>query len=122
MSIGPRSANAGRLDPAHAQVLHFEKLLDAVLGPFAADARFLHAAERRDFVRDETGVDADHAGLEALAYAPDATHVARVEVARQAELGVVGHRDAFRFVLEAEQRRDRSEGLFFGDLHFRIDL
>src|SRR3546814_14233568 len=49
---------------AHAEVLHLEEFLDAVLGAFAADAGFLHAAEGRDLGGDEAGVDAGHAGLD----------------------------------------------------------
>src|SRR3546814_20553552 len=55
---------------AHAEVLHLEEFLDAVLGAFAADAGFLHAAEGRDLGGDAAGVDADQAGPPRLADAP----------------------------------------------------
>src|SRR5206468_9827973 len=59
-------------DPAEAQVLDLEKLLEPVLRSFAPEARFLHAAERRDLGRDDAGVDADDAVLERFGDAPDA--------------------------------------------------
>src|SRR3546814_3819379 len=68
---------------------------------------------------DEAGVYADHAGLQRLADAPDAAHVAGVEVGGEAELGVVGERDGLLLGLEAEQRRDRAEGFLAGHLHLR---
>src|SRR5690242_19524611 len=68
------------VDAAHAKVLHDDVVFDAVLRSFAAQARFLHAAEGRDFGGDEPGVDADHAVLERLGDAPDAADVAAVEV------------------------------------------
>src|SRR3546814_3063137 len=45
---------------AHAEVLHLEEFLDAVLGAFAADAGFLHAAEGRDLGGDEAGRSEEH--------------------------------------------------------------
>ena len=48
--------------PIH-KVFDLQILFDPVLGALAADARLLDAAERRDLVGDEAGVDADHAGL-----------------------------------------------------------
>ena len=77
-------------DTAQAEVLDLEVVLDPVLGAFAAQARGLDAAERRHFVGDQAGVDADHAVLQLLGDAEHAGQVAGVEVGRQAELGVVG--------------------------------
>ncbi len=45
--VGERSE--GCLDAAEAQVLHDQVIVDPVLRPFTADARLLHAAERRHF-------------------------------------------------------------------------
>src|SRR6266567_8527436 len=77
------------LDPAHAQVLHLEVLLDAVLGALAADAAFLDAAEGRDLRGDDALVDADDAVFERLGSAPDAADVAAVEVGGEAVGGDV---------------------------------
>ena len=76
------------VDAAHAEVFDLEELLDAVFRAFAADAAFLHAAERRDLGRDDALVDADDAVFESLGDAPDAVDVAAVEGG--AEFGVVG--------------------------------
>ena len=43
---------------------------------FAADAAFLHAAERGDLGRDDAFVDADDVVFECLGNAPDAADVA----------------------------------------------
>ena len=89
---------------------------------FAADARLLHAAERRDLGDDEAGVDADHAVLERFGDAPDAADVARVEVRREPELGAVRELDHLVVGREADQRRDRTERLLAEDLHLRRDV
>src|SRR5437868_5159239 len=102
---------------SEAQILDLEELFDPVFRSFAPEAGFLHAAERRDLGRDDAGVDADDAVLERFGDAPDARDVAAVEVRREAELGVVGHRDRVGFGLEPEQRRDRSERLLARDGH-----
>src|SRR3954452_2551676 len=81
------------VDAAHAQVLHLEIILDAVFRSLAADAAFLHAAERRDLGRDDALVYPDDAVFERLGNAPDAADVAAVEIGGEAEFGVVGHPD-----------------------------
>src|SRR5688572_29633789 len=73
-----------------AEVLDLDVVVDAVVRTFAPDARLFDAAERHLGHRDQAGVDADHAVLERLGHAEDPADVAAVEVARQAELGVVG--------------------------------
>ena len=70
----------GSLDAAHAEILKFDELVDAVFGALAADARFLHAAERRDLGRDDALVDADDAVFERLRRLPDVADVAAVEI------------------------------------------
>ena len=84
-------------DAAQAEILDLEELLDPVLRSFAAEARFLHAAERRHLGRDDPGVDADDPVFERFGDAPDAADVAAVEVRGEAELRVVGQRDRLRF-------------------------
>ena len=73
-----------------AEVFDFQVVLDAVLGTFTAQARRLDAAERRDFVGDQTGVDADHAVFQGLGHTEHTAQVTGIEVRGQAELGVVG--------------------------------
>src|SRR5215207_6734770 len=105
------------VDAAEAEVFDLEEFLDAVLRALAADAAFLHAAERRDLGRDDALVDADDAVFERLGDAPDAADVAAVEIGGEAELGVVGHLDRLGIGLEAVERRDRAEGFLLGDDH-----
>ena len=38
----------------------------------------LHTAKRTNFIRDQSGIDPDHAILQLLGHAPDAAEVARV--------------------------------------------
>src|SRR3546814_17056524 len=80
---------------AHADILHFEEVLDAVLGSLPSEARFLHAAEGRNFGGDDAGVEADDAVLQPLRPAPRAAEVAGVEVCGEAELVVVCNLDLF---------------------------
>ena len=82
----------------------------------------LDAAERRDRGADESGVDADHAALERARHAPHAADIARVEIRGQAEFGVVGKPDGLGLVLEAEQRRHRSENLFLRQAHAGVHI
>src|SRR5690606_22556255 len=107
---GPAGSGA-LLDSPQAQVFHLHELLDAVLRPLAADARFLDAAERRHPVGGDAGIDADDAVLERLGHPPDAADITGVEVGREAEFGGIGHGDALGLGREAEQRRHRTEGL-----------
>src|SRR5581483_9278321 len=105
------------VDPAHAQVLDLEVVLDAVFRAFAADAAFLDPAERRDLGRDDALVDADDAVFQRLGDAPDAADIAAVEIGGEAELGIVGHADRLFVGGEAVERRHRAEGLLPGDDH-----
>src|SRR5262245_9310878 len=59
----PRQIRSSGSD-AHAEILDLQVVLDAVFRAFAADTGFLHAAERRHFGGDDTGVYADDAGLD----------------------------------------------------------
>src|SRR6266849_5042082 len=117
---GPRTGSA--IHPTHAQILDDEVILDPVLRTLPPHARFLHAAEGRDFGGDDAGVDADDAVLEGFGDAPDAVDVAAVEVRGEAEFGVVGELDRLFFVLEAEEWRDRAEGFFLGYFHGGVDV
>src|SRR5215472_15830673 len=105
------------VDAAHAEVFDLEIVLDAVFRPLAADAAFLHAAERRDFGRDDAFVDTDDAVFQRLGHPPDAADVAAVKVRCKDEFGVVGHLHRLFFGLEAIERRDRAERLLLGDDH-----
>ena len=83
-----RRAEELAVDAAHAKVFDLEEFLDAVFRAFAADAAFLHAAERGDLGRDDALVDADDAVFEGFGDAPDAADVAAVEIGREAKFGV----------------------------------
>src|SRR5919198_4233379 len=107
------------VEAADEHVLHFEEFLEAVLRALAAESGLLHAAERRDLRGDDAGVRTHDAGLHLLRHAEDAADVAAVEVAGEAELGVVGESDHLIFGLEADQRRHRPEGLLVRDDHRR---
>src|SRR5947208_450724 len=96
-------------------VLRLEELLEAPLAALAADARLLDAAERRADVRDHALVQADHAGLEALAHPQRALDVAREDICDQAELGVVGRGDRVVLGLEALHGCDGAEDLLLQD-------
>src|SRR5829696_8065207 len=105
------------VDAAEAEVFDLEELLDAVFRALAADAAFLHAAERGNLGRDDALVDADDAVFERLGDAEDAADVAAVEIGSKAELGIVRHMDRLGIGLEAIERRDGTERLLFRDDH-----
>src|SRR5687767_1116674 len=98
-SIGLRTEATDAWDPArlrgeawlevHCHVLRLEELLEALVASLAADPGLLHATERCSGVRDHSLVEADHAGLEALADADGPLDVAGEQVGHQAVLGVV---------------------------------
>src|SRR6202049_2193196 len=69
-----------RLNPRHHHVFDLDIFFHAVMRAFAAEARFLDAAEGGDFGGDQAGVDADHAGFERLRYPPDPAEIARIEI------------------------------------------
>src|SRR4051812_27904576 len=100
---GTTAMISSRIDTAEAHVFHFDELLDAVLGAFTAQARLLHAPERRHLGRDESGVHAHHSVLERFRDAPDAADVAAVEIRRETELGAVRKLDHLGVVIEADQ-------------------
>src|SRR5690606_14229545 len=106
-------------DPADAHVLELGVVEDAVLRAFPAEARLLHAAERRDFRGNDSGVEPDDAVLERFGTAPRAPEITRVEICRKPELGVVRHAHRFLLRAEAEERRHGPEGLLARDEHVR---
>src|SRR3954471_69744 len=116
------SLGRSRIGAADQHVLHFEKLLEPVFRAFTAQARLLDPAERRDFGGDDAGVRADDADLHLLGDPEDAPDVAAVEVTRQAELGIVGEANRVGFGLEADERRDRPEGLLPRHDHLGRDV
>jgi hypothetical protein len=75
-----------------AEVLDLQVVVDAVVRAFAAEAGLLDAAEGH-LGRDQPVLMPTMPYSSASADAEDAADVAAVEVAGQAELGVVGHRD-----------------------------
>src|SRR2546429_4321331 len=101
----------------HAEVFQLSVVEDPVLRALAAGARLLDASEGRDLGGDDSGVEADDAVLERLRDAPRARQVARVEVGREPEFGVVRHIYGVLLGLEAEQRRHGSKGLLARHQH-----
>ena len=83
--------------------------------PYLEPSRPRPEASRRQRARlggDDAVVDSDDAGFQRLGDPEDAADIPAVEIGGEAELGVVGQCDGFFFGLEAEQRRNRTEGLF----------
>ena len=117
---GPRDNRFNKTtiqDVPNAEVFDLDIFFHAVVRAFAAQARLLDAAERHVLGGQNADVDAHHAVLQRFGHAEDAAHVAAVEVAGQAKLGVVGGVNRFLFGLEAEHRRQRAKGFFFGAQH-----
>ena len=86
-------------------------------GAFPAEAGCLDPAKRGRLGGDDAFIDAHHAVFQRLGHAHDPAHIAAVAVGGQAKLGVVGHCNRLLFGIEAEQWRDRAEGLFPRDAH-----
>src|SRR5256885_16844590 len=87
-----------------AQVLGFQVFLDAVARALAAQAGLLDAAEGRDLVGDQAGVDAHHAVLQRTRYAPDAAVVVGGQIGGPAAEGVGGAADPFSLLVVTAQR------------------
>src|SRR3989344_268035 len=92
------------LNVPQAQVLDLHIVVHAVVRALAAQARLLDAAKGHVLGGQNTHVGADHAVFQGLGHAEDSAHVAAVEVAGQAKLGVVGRVDGFLLGLELEDR------------------
>src|SRR5262249_40427924 len=108
--------------PTKAEVFYFHEFFDAVVRTLTTKPRLFHAAKRRNFARDQPCVNAHHAAFKAFRRPPDAADIATIEVAREAKFGIVGHFDCLLIRLKSKQRRQRSKGLFFGDLHLRRNI
>ncbi len=67
-------------------------------------------------------VGPDAAGLDAAAHAEGHVHVAAPDAGAQAELGVVGDGQGFRFVLEGGDGDHRAEDFFLEHAHFVVAL
>src|SRR6478672_4863168 len=107
---------------SETEVLHFEKLLHAVLRALAPDAGFLDSAEWRYFGRDDADVDTHDAGLDSFRHSPDAPDIAAVEVRRQAVFRVVGEADELLLRLETVKRGDGTERLLMRDFHVGLHV
>src|SRR5258708_40252775 len=70
------------VDAAHAQVLHLEEFLDAVVRALATDAALLHAPAQRDLGRDDALGAAVDAVFQPLGEPPDAASGPAVELGR----------------------------------------
>src|ERR1700710_2104762 len=81
------------LDPRHHHIFDLDIFFHAVMRTFAAETRFLDAAERCDLGGDQAGVDADHPGSQRLGDPPDPAEIARIEIRRQPERRIVAHCD-----------------------------
>ncbi|VTR69300.1 hypothetical protein DESC_740039 [Desulfosarcina cetonica] len=116
-TVPPDGEHPLLVDAGQAQILHLDILLDAVPRSLAADAGLLDAAEGGHFGGDQAGVDAHHAVFQGLGDPENASHVAGIEIGRQAEGGVIGHADDIGFAFETDQRRHRAESFVHGHLH-----
>src|SRR3546814_5161863 len=76
----PRAA-LRRPDAAHQDVLDLDEFVGAVLGALAAEAGFLHAAERRHFGRDHAFIDADHAVFRSVEHTSELQSLMRTSYA-----------------------------------------
>src|SRR6267154_186557 len=87
---------------ADADVFDLGVVEDPVLRSLAANSRFLDAAERRRFSRDDAGVQADDSVLDGFRNPPASRQVAGVDVGGQTEFRVVRHRDRLCLAFELE--------------------
>src|SRR5690606_2431184 len=120
LDIPRRHGLVSQTQPADAGILGVEVVVDALMAALPTDAAFLDAAERRLGRGDQALVDADHAILQPFHDAEGATEIAGIEVAGEAELGVVCHRDRIFFLFEAENRRNGAENLLLHEPHLRL--
>ena len=89
--------------------------LDALRAALATHTRVLDATEGCGHVRDDSLIDADHAGLEPVGYAKGPVDVLGEYVCRQAERRVVGEGNRLVLGVEPDDGRDGSEHLLRED-------
>src|SRR5271165_1897484 len=106
-------------DAAETEIFYFDVFIHAVLGAFAAEARFFYAPEGCDLGGNDSGVDADDAVFESFGDAPDAGDVAAVKISGETEFRIVREGDGVRFCLETKEGRYGSKGFFARDGHLR---
>ena len=87
------------------------------MATFTAKTRRFHPAKGCRRIGNKPGVNAHHAILQRLRYAPHASQIARVEVRSQAVLGVIGHLNGGLFVIKGENGCQRAKRLFVGHFH-----
>ena len=95
-------------EAADADIFGVEVVLDALMAAFAADAGLLDAAERRLHRGDQALIDAHHPVFQPFHDPEGAAEIAGVEVAGEAEFGVVGEVDRLLLRLEPEHGSDRA--------------
>mgnify|MGYP000318339862 CR=1 FL=1 len=105
---------------AHSTAIYY--LLEAGDTHLPAQAGLLETAEWRHLIGDETGIDADDAAFERLRDTEHAGEVARVEISGETEFGIVRLGDHVRLVAEGDDRGERGECLFVGELHVLGDV
>lgn len=79
---------------------------------FAAKTRLFHSAKWRDFIRNQPGIDADHAVFQLLGDAPDTGGIVAVKIGGEAVDGVIGLLNDLLLILKFHQRGHRAENLF----------
>src|SRR5829696_84212 len=109
-SSPPQRADVLQID---GDIFGFEVLLDAFGAALTSVTGLLDAPEGRRRVGDHTLIEADHAGLQALAHAQGALEVAGVDVGHEAELRVVGGGNGGLFRVEGGHGGHGAEDLLF---------
>src|SRR5436309_3327458 len=99
----------------HVDVLDLRVTVHSMHAELAAEARLLHAAERRDHAHRAVRVEREHAGVDRPRHAERAGSVAGPDRAGEAVHRLVGNAHSVGFVVERDDRRDRAEDLLARD-------
>src|SRR5262249_48804755 len=103
-------------------VFYFAKSLEARVAPFAADARFLDAAEWLPQIAHVLAVDEHHPGLNASREPVRLADVLRPHVRSQAVLDLVGELESLVFIREGYEARDGAEDFLLRHAHAIVDI
>src|SRR5713226_6499541 len=111
--VAPAARISAGSEP-HEHCLEARIVFDRLLTALAAEARLLHAAERRDHVERQCVVYPDRPSPQALDQCVGPRNILGVDGGGEAVDRVVSLTDGVVHVVERDDRQDRSEDLLLG--------
>src|SRR5476651_2363684 len=107
-----------RPSTGYTQILDHQIVIDPIPRTFASEPGLLNTSKRRDLIRNEPGINPDHAIFQRVGNTPNPPYISAIKIRGQSELGIVSHTNHFFIGRKPEQRREWPKRLLPGDLHF----